>query len=90
MNELEFFLQNEVKILKAQREEKKQEKVSENILYELISMKINTELSIIERDFPNVDVTSNYKTCIYVEARIRGYSPEEALEETKRQIENKK
>lgn len=90
MNEFEVFLQENLEFLKEKRRQEDKEILPENELFKLILMEITYgELFIITRDFPNVDISKIIKKCIYVEARCKKYSPENALLETKKQMENR-
>lgn len=90
MNDFENYLQEKITALKARREREGKEDVSEDLLYQLILMEITSgELYIIQRDFPRADIDPIIEKCIYVEARRIYTSPEDALLETKRQMENR-
>lgn len=90
MNEFENYLQEKITGLKARREREGKEEVSEDLLYQLILMEITSgELYITQRDFPGADIDPVIEKCIYVESRRIYNSPEDALLETKRQMENR-
>lgn len=90
MNDFEVFLQDKINTLKKRREEENKRSVSEKELIKLILMEITYgELFIILRDFPNVDINPILEKCIYIEVRSKGFLPEDALNETKKQMENR-
>lgn len=51
---------------------------------------ILTELYPMSLKFPDADLTPIFEKVIYIECRQRGYEPNNALEETKRQIKERK
>lgn len=93
MNEFENYLQEKVRILRSRREEENQQDVSENVLYQLVLMEITYgELFVILKNFPDLgisEVNPIIERCLYVEARSKGLSAENALEETKKQMEDR-
>ncbi|UFH36064.1 hypothetical protein [Flavobacterium acetivorans] len=90
MNDFEDFLQNKVATLKVRREREENEELNEIELFRLVLMEISYgELFVVLKDFPNADINPIIEKSIYIEARIRQYSSDDALIEMKRQMENR-
>lgn len=91
MNEFENYLQTEVKELQSTREQNQDEELNENSLFELVLAKIKLgKLSSILKAYPDANVDPLLENCIYIEARMRGFSPDNALVEMKKQMEMRK
>ncbi len=86
-NLFEEFINNELEIIK-QNNKNPTKEISD--LEFLRANIILTELYPMLLKFPNADLTPIFEKIIYIECRQRGHEPNEALEETKRQIEERK
>lgn len=91
MNDFEIYLQDKLISLKQRRKNEQREELSENELIKLIFFEVCAgELFVIKRDFPDANVDLIIEKAIYLECRINDLSPEESLEETQRQMQERR
>jgi hypothetical protein len=88
MNDFEVYLQNKIAALKDKRKREENEELNEIELFKLLLMEIGYgELFTVLKNFPNADTNPIIEKCIYIEARVKQYSPDDALTEMERQME---
>ncbi|WP_298156136.1 hypothetical protein [Flavobacterium sp.] len=90
MNDFENYLQTKVAALKERRKKEEKEDLIEKELFSLVLMEISYgELFTVLKNFPKADISLIIEKSIYIEARIRQYTPEDALEEMERQMKER-
>ncbi|AZA82143.1 hypothetical protein C1637_10070 [Chryseobacterium lactis] len=90
MNELEISLQQKTAEVMERKKTQGYGSFSEEDIFRDVFLEKFVDIIVIKRDSPSQDISEALEACVYAEARSKGYSPESAVEETAKFMEQEK